>query len=91
VGGHTKTKNTQKNRGGVPHNSRVFENGGWGSNTRTPPPPGQGSTSSHVVLGGLGRVAGTLVRGFAVRFAQIFTRQILAMALRVLVRVIFRR
>ena len=91
VGGQYDYYNNPKKSGGVPHNSRVFENGGWGSNTRTPPPPGQGSNSSHVVLGGLGRVAGTLVRGFAVRFAQIFTRQVLAMALRVLVRVIFRR
>ena len=83
---------------GQPHSSRVFAKG-WGgtsynssggSNARPPPPPG-GNSELAVVLGRLGQIAGTVARGFLARFAQMFTRQILTMGLRLLLRIVFRR
>lgn len=88
---------------GVPHSSRVFEGGGFGN----PPPPGSkpggggrntggarapGADSElAVVLGRLGEVAGRVARGFLARFAQLFARQMLSVAFRVLARILFRR
>ena len=91
---------------GVPHSSRVFEgDGGAGSagafGARQPPPPGSrpgGSARAPgadaelaVTLGRLGEIAGRVARGFLVRFAQLFARQVLSAAIRVLARILFRR
>ena len=91
---------------GVPHSSRVFEGeGGAGSagafGARQPPPPGSrpgGSARAPgadaelaVTLGRLGEIAGRVARGFLVRFTQLFARQVLSAAIRVLARILFRR
>ena len=91
---------------GVPHSSRVFEgDGGAGSagafGARQPPPPGSrpgGSARAPgadaelaVTLGRLGEIAGRVARGFLVRFTQLFARQVLSAAIRVLARILFRR
>ena len=44
-----------------------------------------------VTLGRLGQVAGRVARGFLARFAQLFARQVLSAAVRVLARILFRR
>ena len=90
----------------MPHSSRVFEgDGGAGSagafGARQPPPPGSrpgGSARAPgadaelaVTLGRLGEIAGRVARGFLVRFAQLFARQVLSAAIRVLARILFRR
>jgi hypothetical protein len=92
---------------GVPHSSRVFENegnegfSGFGFG-RAPPPgsnPGTRASSRPAgvnaelasVAGRLGRTVGLVARGFAARLAQVLTRQILTVALRVLARILFRR
>ena len=90
---------------GVPHSSRVFEGGKYetagGFGGRAPPPPGSrpgGSARAPgadselaVTLGRLGQVAGRVARGFLARFAQLFARQVLSAAVRVLARILFRR
>jgi hypothetical protein len=88
---------------GVPHSSRVFEGGrfqnppppgskpgGGARNTASPRAPGADSELA-VVLGRLGEIAGRVARGFLARFAQLFARQILTIAFRVLTRILFRR
>lgn len=89
---------------GVPHSSRVFEGGrfqnppppgskpgGAGRNTGSPRAPKSADSELAVVLGRLGEIAGRVARGFLARFAQLFARQILTIAFRVLTRILFRR
>jgi hypothetical protein len=89
---------------GVPHSSRVFEGGrfqnppppgskpgGYGWNTGSSPRAPGADSELAVVLGRLGEIAGRVARGFLARFAQLFARQILTVAFRVLTRILFRR
>jgi hypothetical protein len=89
---------------GVPHSSRVFEGGrfqnppppgskpgGYGRNTGSSPRAPGADSELAVVLGRLGEIAGRVARGFLARFAQLFARQILTIAFRVLTRILFRR